>query len=184
MKLQMHKNSLFAILLRSPWWISIAVSGALFAAARLLLPEIYAFFVALPFAVIGVYAGWRQLRAPSDAAVAQKLESARAMGWEAFAPAIEEAFRREGYAVTRLKAPDADFELTKAGRTTLVACRRWKAMRTGTEPLRELQAAMRKREAHECIYVSAGEISDNARRFSADSNIRLLHGAELARLLR
>ena len=41
----MAKNSLFAVLLRSPWWISFAVAAALFAIARLFMPELYAAFV-------------------------------------------------------------------------------------------------------------------------------------------
>jgi restriction system protein len=180
----MHENSLFAVLLRSPWWISIAIALGLAAAARLVLPDLYAIFVGLPFLVIGTYAGWKQLRAPSAAKVANALEAARAMAWTDFSRAIEDAFRRDGYKVSRLSGKDADFEMTKAGRVSLVSCKRWKAARTGIEPLRELDAARRAREAHEAIYVAAGEISDNARAFAAAKNIRLAHGAELARLLR
>ena len=41
MKLRMHENSLFAILLRSRWWISFAVGFGLYGAVRLFLPEAY-----------------------------------------------------------------------------------------------------------------------------------------------
>jgi restriction system protein len=183
MKFQMAKNSLFAILLRSPWWISAAAAAGIFAAARLVLPEVYAFFVALPFAVIGAYAGWQQRHAPSAARVAGTLRALRAMSWDAFSGAIEDAFRRDGYIVSRTLGTEADFELEKAGRISVVAAKRWKAARTGIEPLRELHAAGRARDAHECIYVAAGEITDNARAFAADKNIRLVHDAELAKLL-
>lgn len=183
MKFQMARNSLFAILLRSPWWISIVIAAGIFAVARLALPEIYAFFVPLPFMVIGGYAAWRQLRAPSAARVADTLEALRAMSWDEFSSAIENAFRRDGYTVSRLGGAQADFELSKAGRVSLVGCKRWKVMRTGIEPLRELDAAGRARDAHECVYVTAGEITDNARAFAAEKNIRLVHDAELAKLL-
>ena len=187
MKFQMARNSLFAILLRSPWWLSIAIAAGLVVAAKLVLPvaqpEIYGFFVGLPFALIGAYAGWQQLRAPSAARIAKTLEALRAMSWDDFSVAMEDAFRRDGYGVSRLGGTEADFELTKAGRTSLVGCKRWKAARTGIEPLRELYAARRAREAHECIYVVAGEITDNARAFAAEKNIRLLHDAELVKLL-
>ena len=184
MKFEMAKNSLFAILLRSPWWISLLVAAGIFVAVRLVLPEIYAFFVPLPFMVIAAYAGWQQLRAPSAARIAATLDAIRAMSWDDFSGAIEAAFRREGYAVGRFGGAQADFELTRAGRTSLLlACKRWKVVRTGIEPLRELHAAMRARDAHECIYAAAGEISDNARAFAAEKNIRLVHGAELAMLL-
>jgi restriction system protein len=183
MKFEMHKNSLFAVLLRSPWWISLAIAAGIVAGMRLLLPDLYALFAALPFMVIAGYAAWQQLRAPSAAKVARSLEALRAKPWLEFARDLESAFQRDGYSVSRLDGREADFELAKAGRVSLVSCKRWKVARTGIGPLRELQAARRRREAHECIYVAAGEITENALTFSAQNNIRLLHGAELAKLL-
>ena len=184
----MNKNSLFAILLRSPWWISFVVAGITIALSRLVIVkfdfhELYSVFIGLPFLVIGSVAAWRQLRAPSAERVAATLESLRALSWEEFAPALEGAFRRDGYAVSRLTIAAADLELSKAGRVALVSCKRWKVARTGIEPLRDLDAARNAREAHECIYVAAGEITDNARAFAIEKNIRLVHDAELAKLL-
>ena len=46
MKLKMAKNSLFAVLLRSPWWYSLLVVVVLAFAARALLPE--------PYVVVGI----------------------------------------------------------------------------------------------------------------------------------
>ena len=63
MKLKMAKNSLFAILLRSPWWLSFVLAGAMAAVARLVLPqayEAYALFSAVPFVAIGLVAAWKQ----------------------------------------------------------------------------------------------------------------------------
>lgn len=183
MKLKMHENSLFAVLLRSPWWVSFLIAGALFAGLRLVVAPLYASFFALPFLAVGVYAAWQQLRAPSAASVAATLEALRAMDATHFARALEEGLRREGYAVSRLAAEDADLELEMGGRRSLVSCKRWKAAHAGTEPLRRLKAAAQKREVHDCIYVSAGELSPNALAYAAQENVRLLHGAELARLL-
>jgi restriction system protein len=182
----MNKNSLFAILLRSPWWISIAVAAGIFALTRTILPDkfaFYAFFTALPFFIIGCYAGWKQLRAPSAERIAATLEALRALSWEAFSAALEDAFRRDGYSVSRLHVAGADLELTKARRVSLVGCKRWKVARAGAEPLRELDAARQAREAHESIYVAAGEITDKASAFAAGKNIRLMQGAELAKFL-
>ena len=183
MKLAMHRNSLFAVLLRSPWWASAAVAVGVPAGMRLVLPDVYAFFAAFPFLVVAAIAAWRQLRAPSAAKVAHRLEALRAQPWEEFADAVESAYRRDGYSVSRLDGREADFELTKGGRTSLVSCKRWKAARTGVEPLRELHAARRRREADECVYIAAGDISANALSFSAQNGVKLLHGAELAKLL-
>ncbi|HKC45581.1 MAG TPA: restriction endonuclease [Burkholderiales bacterium] len=186
MKFQIAKDSLFAILLRSPWWISIAIAAGIVAVVNFVLPAVpagYAVFAALPFLVIGAVAGWRQLRQPSAARVGNTVEALRAMSWGDFSNALEDAFRRDGYTVSRLAGVGADFELTKAGRTTLVACKRWKVARAGVEPLRELHEAKRARDAHECLYVATGEITDGARKFATEKNVRIVHGAELAKLL-
>jgi len=182
----LNKNSLFAVLLRSPWWISIAVAAGIFALTRMALPDAYApysIFTALPFIIIGAYAGWQQLRAPSPERVAATLEALRAMSWDEFSAALEDSFRRDGYAVSRPNISGADLELTRSARVSLVGCKRWKVARTGIEPLKELDAARQAREANECIYIAAGEITDNARAFAVGKNIRLLHDAELAKLL-
>ena len=72
--LKLNKNSLFAVLLRSPWWASALVAVALAAGLRLLIPTSYAVFAALPFAVIAAYVGWQQLRAPGAERLAATLE--------------------------------------------------------------------------------------------------------------
>ena len=183
MKWELPRNSLFAVLLRSPWWVSALAAAVLFGLARLVLPEAYAAFAALPLAVIAAHVAWKQLRAPSASRLAARLERIRAMPAEEFSRALEEAFRREGYGVERLTGAAADLQLTKGWRVTFVAARRWKAMRAGIAPLRELDRLRRAREAQECVYVTAGEVSEQARRFAAENNLRLLEGPELAKLL-
>jgi restriction system protein len=186
MKLPMAKDSLFAILLRSPWWISFAVAAAVTLGARLLLPEQYVLagtLAGIPFVVTGAIASWRQLRGPGKSRIAATLEAVGAMSWRDFSGAIEDAFRRDGYAVTRLAGQATDFELVKDGRTSLVSCKRWKAANTGIEPLRELHDAQRAREAHEGIYIAVGSVTDNARQFATGNRIRIMQGPELAALL-
>jgi len=176
----MNENSLFAILLRSQWWVSALVAVAAIGLIRLIVPTMYAVAAALPFIVIALYVGWRELREPSGRRVAKTLEALRAMNADEFAGAMETAFKGDGYTVKRV-AGQADFELERASRSTLVACKRWKATRTGVEPLRELDAARKAREAHECIYVAAGEITEQARAYAAERNIRLIGAVELAK---
>jgi len=164
------------------------VAGVTIALSRLVVVEfdfheLYSVFVGLPFLVIGTVAAWRQLRAPSAERVAATLESLRALSWNDFSAALEDAFRRDGYSVSRLNIDGADLELTKSGRVSLVGGKRWKVARAGVEPLRELDAARHAREAHDCIHVAAGDITDNARAFAAEKRIRLLHDAELASML-
>jgi len=187
MKLRMSENSLFAILLRSPWWISFALAAGVAVLTILVLPERYAVpaaFGGTPFAIIGAIAAWRQLRAPSAARVASTLEVLAGMSWREFSTALEDALRRDGFEVTRIATPAADFEAVKAGRRSLVACKRWKAASTGVEPLRDLQRATEAREAQEGTYVLLGGLTDNAREFATRHRIRILQGAELAQMLR
>lgn len=106
-----------------------------------------------------------------------------AMSWRDFSALIEQAYQRDGYAVTRSNGA-ADFTLVKGNRTVLLCAKRWKAASHGLEPLRELDAARRAQEANEAIYVGAGTVTDNARRFAAANRIRLIEGPELTRLLR
>ncbi len=179
----MANESLFSILSRSPWWLSVMIAAALFAGVRLVLPDIAAFFAALPFLAIAGYSGWRQLRAPGPTNVADMLARVRAMPWENFSAVIREAFRSDGYSVTELAGGAADFELRKNGRVCVVSCRRWKVAQTGVGPLRELFDAMRLRDAHECIYVAAGEFTAHARAFAAEKAIRLLSDTALAGLI-
>jgi restriction system protein len=182
-KLKMAENSLFAVLLRAQWWVSVLVAFGSFLALRLVVPDLYAFFGSLPFVVIAVVASWKQLRAPSASKIAAGLEVLRAMSWEEFARALEEGFRREGYGVKRVQGA-ADFELEKAGRVSMVCARRWKASVTGVEPLKELVKQGEKRGAAECVYVCAGELSDKAKGYALEKTIRRREGVDLVMLAR
>ena len=182
----MNENSLFAILLRSSWWISFAIAGTVTAVAIALLPEAYRIFgtvTGLPFLVIGSIAAWKQFQAPSTARIDNTLAAVRAMSWVEFSRAIDAAYRRQGYGVSAVGGTAANFEITKEGRTALVSCKRWKAAHTGVEALHELHAMKEARNAHECIYVTAGEITASARAFAIKHAIKLVGGPELARLL-
>ena len=179
----MAKRSLFAILSRSPWWLSVLIAAAVFMAVRQFMPDYAAFAATLPFLGIAGYAGWRQSRVPNAERVGEALATLRAMSWQEFAAIMEVAFRSDGYTVVALTRGDADFELRKSGRLALAACKRWKVAQTGIEPLRELFQAKETAGAQECIYVAAGDLSQNARQFATQKEICLLCEAELAQYL-
>ena len=183
----MAENSLFAILLRSPWWASLGLAVALALLMRLLLPADYAvagMLGSFPFVVIAAMAAWKQLRAPSAAQVSQTLERLQAMSSREFADALEAAFRAQGHEVRRLNAPGADLELTLGHKRTVVGFKRWKAASVGVEALRELHAAKERADANASLYVAAGTISDKASEFARETRVQLFGLAELAQLLR
>lgn len=183
----MAEKSLFAILLRSSWWISLSIAVAIGLVARALLPSEYFLFGAMggfPFLVIAAITAWRQFSAPSTAHVPATLAQIGAMSWRDFSGALEQALGREGFEVRRLDSAAADFELLKTGRTVLLSGKRWKAARLGLEPFQALEAARRARDADSCICVTTGEVTANARQFAAAQQIRVIEGTELAQLLK
>ena len=189
MKFKMAPNSLFAILLRSPWWISFVIATAIVAASVAWLPARFAVYGAiggLPIAVVGVIAAWRQLRAPSAVQISANVDAALAMPWRDFSKALENAWQQAGYRVERVEGA-ADLRLTESGKSdqvTLVSARRWKAASHGVEPLRQLHAAMQAQGADAGIYIAAqGAITEQARTFARDHGLTLLPASALAQLL-
>ncbi len=186
MKLKMADGSLFAILLRSPWWLSFVIAAVLGAAAVALLPADYrvvGVVSTLPFVVIGCIAAWRQWQVPSAARVARTQQLIGAMNWAEFSSALEEAFRRDGYTVRRGTLPAVDFELERGDRRVVVSARRWKSARTGVEPLRELQSARETLDAHDAVYVVQGGLTEQALPFISRHRIQVWQAMELTRVL-
>ena len=183
----MAENSLFAVLLRSPWWISFAIAAAIVTACSALLPRDivpFASLGAIPMVIVGCMAAWRQLRAPSASKVQALKDAAAAMSWRDFADALERSWQADGQSVKRLNLPAADLQLDKGGQTLLVNAKRWKAANHGVEPLRDLQALVAQREARAGVYVTLqGTISDNARSYAKEHGITLIDGDALAALL-
>ena len=182
----MAENSLFAILLRKPWWVSMAIAAGVALVARLLLPERFVvpgMLGGLPFVVIAGIASWRQRGLPSAAQNEQWLQRLRTMNARDFSAAVEAAYRHQGYEVQPIKSPGAELALRKYGQTTLLGLRRWKAASTGVEPLRDLQAAMKQHEADAGIFLAGGEVGDKARSFAKQTDITLVDSAQLVRML-
>ncbi|WP_404303122.1 restriction endonuclease [Alicycliphilus denitrificans] len=183
----MAPNSGFAILLRSPWWVSFAIATVIVLLCGALLPAHLAPFAAvgaLPVAVIGCIAAWRQWRAPSAARVQAVLEAAGAMPWREFADLLERAWRAEGHEVQRTGGTASDLRITKGEQSLLVAARRYKAASHGVEPLRELQAEVQRQGARAGVYVVLqGTVSEQARSFAQGNGLALLEGGALAALL-
>lgn len=180
----MADNSLFAVLLRSRWWVSALVAAVLGLLGTALMPvgwKVAGALSGFPFAVIAVMAAWRQRHRPSEARIVQVDAALRAMAWPAFADLLEQAFRRDGHQVTRVTGA-ADFELLRQGKTLLVCARRWKGAHVGVEPLRELQA-LREETGAAALFIGLGARSDAATAFAAQHRIAFWGAAEVAESL-
>jgi restriction system protein len=186
MKFKMSEKSLFAALLRAPWWVSFLVMLAVALVAGALLPDAYktaGMLGAFPFFVIGVMAAWRQRNAISANRIQALLEQARGMGWRDFSVLVEEALRQQGFVVTRVSDGPADFLIEKNGRVTLVSAKRWKAATVGAEHLRELLAVRESRDAFSCTCMSLGVFSQAAIDLANNSPMQLLGAANIAQLM-
>ncbi len=186
MKFKMPPNSLFAVLLRSPWWISFGIVALIVLASFALLPKeavIYGAFAGFPLFVIGVMAAWRQLRAPSEARVNAALARAAMMSWPEFSNAVEQGYAAHGQVVTRLRSASADFSMHKDGHITLVSCKRWKAVNQGIEGLRELVAAQQAAGAQQTTYISLHALSDAAQKYARAHGVHVMPLTELALLV-
>lgn len=184
----MAKNSLFAILLRSAWWISMLVAAALIFVGIAVVAPAYALFPicgAVPFIIISGISAWRQRNKPSAARVEQTTQALLAMPWPAFADRLEAGLRHDGCQVTRVKGDAADFEVARPGAgRALLSARRWKAAHTGVDPLQRLQTARSAAGAGEGIYVTLGALSSAARDYAAKHDIRIMDGESLTQLFR
>lgn len=186
MKFGLAKNSIFAVLLRSPWWVSAVVAVLLLGLALTILPRHYAgfgVFAVLPFAGISVVTGWRERRTPSAAQLTQMVTTVSAMSWSEFSAVLAQGFKNDGCEVLVLSGNPIDFELRRTGKVALVCAKRWKAAHIGVAALQDLHAAQQARHAHESLYVALGEFSEAAQKFANEHAIRLVQAPELMRLL-
>ena len=183
MKFKMSEKSLFAILLRSPWWYSFLIAAILMLLARVFLPEAYravGMLSAFPFAIIGMMAAWRQRDKPSPERILQALSSLEKMSWKEFLPLMEQAFAQQGFIVTRLNSNSADLQLDKLGKTTLVSCKRWKAATLGVDVLRDLKALQVSQDATYAACISLSLPTGVALKFAKDNSVQLICQDDLA----
>jgi restriction system protein len=178
MKFQMAPNSLFAVLLRNPWWISFLLAAVISLLCAALLPKdlvVFGILGVFPFLVIGCIALKRQWNAPSEAALQAQRVRLGGLSWRDFSGDLEVKFAKQGYAVERLAGGKADgaadFRLTKNGQTTLVAAKRYKAAAHGIETLEALVAQREKLGADKAIYVCLGALSEQAQKYAKDNQV-------------
>lgn len=182
MRWKMSDRSLFAVLLRSPWWVSFVLVAIISVASLALLPDAYQLVGALcglPFGVVGLIAAWRQ-RHQLSPAKAEALQNALArMQWREFSPLLIEAFAHQGYSVTALTNGLADFKLTRQGQTLLVCAKRWKAAAWGIDTLNSLLAECEGQEATHLMCVSLQAMPTSWNSLASQHRVTWLAGQSL-----
>ena len=184
MKWKMSERSLFAILLRSPWWVSFLLVAVISTVAFALLPNDFKFVGVLssfPFAVVGTIAAWRQ-RSQLSSVEAEALQSAMAgMNWREFSTLLKQAFVKEGYTVTAVPPSDGlgDFLLTRQGQTTLVCAKRWKAAAWGIDNMQTLLSEKEAHGASHLMCVSLLATPNTLKKFATQQPVTWLSGQAL-----
>ncbi|MDI4635491.1 restriction endonuclease [Pelomonas sp. V22] len=122
-----------------------------------------------------------------DAAAAQDASALDGLSWRDFERLVGEAFRLRGFSVQEQggSAPDGgvDLVLTKGREKFLVQCKQWKAYKVGVEVVRELYGVMASRGAAGGFVVTSGRFTSDARAFAAGTNLQLLDGQRLRRMI-
>ena len=183
MALRMAQNSLFAVLLRSPWWYSVLIAFFLVAISLVLVGGRYLIFgltVALPFIGIAVYSVYNQLQRPGKKRVLEVEQAARKMSVGELARKIAGNYEKINFDVVAFKGDAAELELERGRHKFLLSCKRFKAANNGIEPLKKLVSAGDKNEATGYLYVALGEVTDNARVFAKENEIELIQAEALA----
>jgi restriction system protein len=177
------KESLFDLLKRQPWWLSLAIAIGIAVSLQFVLPLTFAIFAGLPFLVISVHVAWRQRGTPGEAKTAEIIEKIRTLGREEFQAIVEESFRNEGFTVSAHEGQAGDLDIRRGGLTRVVTLRRWKIVQNGINPIRELHEAVISLGATGGVFITTGEISDTGRQFANDHAIEIGEGPALAKLL-
>jgi len=116
------------------------------------------------------------------------IESIRNMSWQDFELLVGEAFRRKGFEVRENGGGGADggidLVISKDGKKSIVQCKRWKTFSIGVPLIRELYGVMNSERANDCIFVSSGNYTAEARLFAEDKPIWLIDGSELLEMLK
>jgi restriction system protein len=183
-KFKISEKSLFAVLLRSPWWYSLALGVAVIAVSRALLSNelwIFGAMGGVPFLVISCIALYRQRHRMSESKVTTTLETLSQQGWKDFSAQLEAQLRRHGYQIESSAAgAGADYVLSRQGRVSVLSAKRWKAAQVSEADLQALKNSMNAHEARDGLYLSMGRANAKVLAFAQLNRIAILSNAPLA----
>ncbi|HMS26915.1 MAG TPA: restriction endonuclease [Burkholderiaceae bacterium] len=182
MKFKLAENSLFAILIRNHWWISLAIVAVYSLLCFAFLPKAYLIFGLMgvfPFVVTGIIAFKRQWGVPSAANVQAEQARLAGLNWRDFATELETHFKAQGFQVERINSTASsavDYRLSKNGQTTLVAAKRYKAAIHGVEPLQALLTQKQNHQANQLLYICTTPVTPQAAKFAREHGIQIQLG--------
>ena len=145
-------------------------------------------FIGLIGAAISFFCRNKRSALITDVAQAQSTHALDGMSWREFEMLVGEAFRLQGYRVTETGGGGADggidLVLSKGAEKFLVQCKQWKAYKVGVDVVRELYGVMAAKGATGGFVVTSGRFTDDASKFAAGRNVRLIDGPKLFALIK
>jgi len=136
----------------------------------------------------GMSAYKRRQSAQLHADASNRSDAVAQMTWLEFEALVGEFFRRQGYSVVAQggAGPDGgvDVLLKKGSDRYLVQCKHWRALRVGVQPVRELYGVMAAQRVAGGFVVTSGGFTEEADRFAAGREIKLIDGLSLQRGIR
>lgn len=195
-------ESILDLLVQVPWWVSIVLAGFVYVGLRFVLPwtipgnDNFALrlarevapllaLVLLVAAPVAAFRAWKERRLLDKQ---QDLASIRTLSWQRFEALVAEAYRRQGYVVTRIggDGPDGGVDLTlnKDGDVLIVQCKQWRAYKVGVRVVREVFGVMTAKRAQGAVIITSGLFTQEAKTFARGKPIDLVEGQQLADLVR
>jgi restriction system protein len=198
-----QNESFGQLLLKLPWWVSVAIGLMTFAGMRWGIPawaghdntkQMFAKGIVplapLVLVIFGMFAIGSYLFGKKRHRLVDQLtslEKLRETSWKDFEYLVAEAFRRQNYQVEYCLGRGADggvdLTLRKDGRTSLVQCKQWKVFSVGAPVIREMFGLMTAEQADEAFIVITGKFTRDALEFAAGKPIRLIDGPQLLALV-
>ena len=205
------KRGFIVDLIDLPWWFSLVlaagawISGELVGAygeslARVaaaqahvqvitqLVPAVTLFlrFLALVFCLTAIVSLYRRRRRAKLFETRTDLQGIRDLSWQDFERYVGEAYRRKGYTVEET-GPGADGGIDliarRNGETVLVQCKHWRARRVGVRYARELFGLVKAQDTSNGVLVTAGTFTPDALAFAKQTQLDLVDGEGLVRLI-
>lgn len=110
------------------------------------------------------------------------------LDWHEFELLIQEAYKKQGYSVVeggwKGPNPGPDLLMTKDGRKTIVQCKQWTEYNVRLQQIRQALSVMVAMRADECIYITSGKFTKDAKQFAEGKPIQLIEAKQLIELLK
>lgn len=127
------------------------------------------------------------IEAADEEAVAERIETIRALPWRDLEQLLSEHFRAEGYrALPTGSGTDrpVDMILKRDGERTVVQCKRWARSReVGESAVRDLHQVMVEESAEHAMLLTTGTPTSEARGLAREKSVTLMDGPTLESML-